>query len=155
MESLYQDLVMEHNLQPLNFRKMDDSSSSADGFNPFCGDTVKVYLKVEDQNIKGTNEVESVIVNVSFEGSGCAISKSSASMMTEVIMGKTIKEAQDIIGQFNKAMTENIDGEPVDLPGDLGALCGVSRYPARVKCAVLSWHTLRSAMTGGESITTE
>ena len=76
-------------------------------------------------------------------------------MMTEVIMGKTIKEAQDIIGQFNKAMTENIDGEPVDLPGDLGALCGVSRYPARVKCAVLSWHTLRSAMTGGESITTE
>ena len=134
---------------------MDDSSSSADGFNPFCGDTVKVYLKVEDQNIKGTNEVESVIVNVSFEGSGCAISKSSASMMTEVIMGKTIKEAQDIIGQFNKAMTENIDGEPVDLPGDLGALCGVSRYPARVKCAVLSWHTLRSAITGGESITTE
>ena len=155
MESLYQDLVMEHNLHPLNFRKMDDSSSSADGFNPFCGDTVKVYLKVEDQNIKGTNEVESVIVNVSFEGSGCAISKSSASMMTEVIMGKTIKEAQDIIGQFNKAMTENIDGEPVDLPGDLAALCGVSRYPARVKCAVLSWHTLRSAMTGGESITTE
>ena len=76
-------------------------------------------------------------------------------MMTEVIMGKTIKEAQDIIGQFNKAMTENIDGEPVDLPGDLAALCGVSRYPARVKCAVLSWHTLRSAMTGGESITTE
>ena len=155
MESLYQDLVMEHNLHPLNFRKMDDSSSSADGFNPFCGDTVKVYLKVEDQNIKGTNEVESVIVNVSFEGSGCAISKSSASMMTEVIMGKTIKEAQDIIGQFNKAMTENIDGEPVVLPGDLGALCGVSRYPARVKCAVLSWHTLRSAITGGESITTE
>ena len=155
MESLYQDLVMEHNLHPFNFRKMDDSSSSADGFNPFCGDTVKVYLKVEDQNIKGTNEVESVIVNVSFEGSGCAISKSSASMMTEVIMGKTIKEAQDIIGQFNKAMTENIDGEPVDLPGDLGALCGVSRYPARVKCAVLSWHTLRSAITGGESITTE
>ena len=155
MESLYQDLVMEHNLSPLNFRKMDDSSSSADGFNPFCGDVVTVYLKVEDQNIEGTNEVESVIENVSFVGSGCAISKSSASMMTEVIMGKTIKEAQNIIGQFNKAMTENIDGEPVDLPGDLGALSGVSRYPARVKCAVLSWHTLRSAMTDQTSITTE
>lgn len=155
MESLYQDLVMEHNLHPLNFRKMDESSSFANGFNPFCGDTVTVYLKVEDQNIEGTNEVESVIVNVSFEGSGCAISKSSASMMTEVIMGKTIKETKTIIGQFNKAMTENINGDPVDLPGDLGALAGVSRYPTRVKCAILSWHTLRSAMTNGELITTE
>ena len=128
---------MEHNRKPHNFREMEDANRSSNGFNPFCGDTVNLYLKVDDD----------VIIDVAFQGSGCAISRASASMMTESVKGKTTAEAEKVFDAFHKMLTRGPDGE-FDADGleDLEVLSGVSEYPVRVKCATLSWHTLRAAL---------
>lgn len=145
LRDLYQQVIMDHNKNPRNFRAIDDANHFAHGNNPLCGDKLVVYLKLEDNKI----------VDVSFTGSGCAISKASASLMTEALKGKTVAEADAIYDQVHKVMT----GEPSerDLLGKLEVLSGVKEFPARVKCATLSWHTAHAAMDSDHdiSITTE
>jgi nitrogen fixation NifU-like protein len=148
LQELYQEVVMEHNWKPRNFRKLEGADRTAEGFNPFCGDTVTLYLQLGDGG---------VIADVGFQGSGCAISRASASMMTESINGKTKEEARKIFEAFRQMMTR-APGEEVDaaILGDLEALAGVSEFPTRVKCATLSWHTLNSALSGQEeTVSTE
>ena len=149
LEELYQDMIMEHNRKPRNFRKLEDSNRSADGFNPFCGDTIVLYLRLEEDRV----------ADVGFQGSGCAISRASASMMTESIMGKSAQEAERIFDGFHKMLTRGPEAEPEhedDELGDLEVLAGVAKFPTRVKCATLSWHTLQAALNGqGETVKTE
>ena len=141
LDELYQEVLLDHNFRPRNFRKLDNANRTADGYNPLCGDTITLYLNVEDQ----------VISDVGFEAQGCAISKATASMMTEGIKGKSTSEAEKIFDAFRRMVTqtsaEDIDS---DVLGDLEILSGVSKYPARIKCATLSWHTLNAALNGNE-----
>ena len=145
---LYQEVVMDHNRRPRNFRILEEANRTSEGFNPLCGDKITLYLKVEDD----------VISDVAFQGEGCAISKASASMMTEGIKGKSEEEAEKIFDSF-RTMVVREPGEEYDasLLGDLEILSGVSQYPVRIKCATLSWHTLIAALDGTskESVSTE
>ena len=147
LRELYQEIVMDHNRRPRNFHKLEEANRTADGFNPLCGDQIDLYLIVEDD----------VITDVGFEGVGCAISKASASMMTESVKGKRVAEAENIFDAFRHMITRKPDeGFDADMLGDLEILSGVSGYPARIKCATLSWHTLKSALNGqGKQIKTE
>lgn len=129
---------MDHNRRPRNFRELDEANRTAEGFNPLCGDQITLQLKVEG----------GVVEDVGFQASGCAISKASASMMTEAIKGVKIEEAEGVFEQFRHMIT-NEDYDP-DVLGDLEILSGVSQYPARIKCATLSWHTLHSALKDKE-----
>jgi nitrogen fixation NifU-like protein len=139
VDELYQEVILDHNSRPRNFRELEDANRKGDGFNPLCGDQVSVYLKVE----------EGRIADIGFQARGCAISKSSASMMTESIKGKTVEQAEAIFAAFRRMIAAGSDdGHDADLLGDLEILAGVARYPARIKCATLSWHTLRSALNG-------
>ncbi len=146
LNDLYQEILLEHNSKPHNFRKMEEATQSAEGFNPLCGDMITVFLTVADD----------VITDVSFQGSGCAISRASASMMTQSVKGKSTREAEETFEAFHLMMTE-VDAEvDYDILGDLESLSGVIAYPTRIKCAVLAWHTLRAAMNGQtEAVTTE
>ena len=137
LQELYQEIVMEHNRKPRNFRKLEDFSKSADGFNPFCGDSIEVYLKLDGD----------VITDVGFQGSGCAISRASSSLMTESIKGKRREEADKLFAAFHGMITRGPEGDfdSAEL-GDLEVLAGVSEFPTRIKCATLSWHTLRGAL---------
>lgn len=134
LDDLYQEVILDHNRRPRNFRTIE-GGRRAEGFNPLCGDRLTVYLRVED----------GVITDVSFQGSGCAISKASASMMTESIKGKTIAEAEALFGRFQQMITAP-PGGPSEQLGKLTALSGVRRFPIRVKCASLPWHTLQAAL---------
>lgn len=145
LQDLYQEVVMDHNRRPRNFRKPDGANRQAEGFNPLCGDQVTVYLAVE----------RNVIKDVGFQGVGCAISKASASMMTETLKGLSLEDASKVFDEFRSMITqEDFDA---DLLGDAELLAGVSRYPARIKCATLSWHALNSALGGNgmEVVSTE
>ena len=147
LEELYQEIIMEHNRKPRNFRKLEESNRSANGFNPFCGDTITLDLMVEGDSI----------ADIGFQGSGCAISRASASLMTESIKGKSQDEAQQLFEAFHRLLTggpeKEVDSEDL---GDLDVLAGVSEFPTRIKCATLSWHALRSALEGQEdTVTTE
>ena len=146
LDELYQEIVMDHNRKPRNFRKLEGANLTADGFNPFCGDAVTLYLIVEDE----------VIRDVAFQGSGCAISRASVSMMTDEIKGKTVVEVGSLFDAFHDLLTHG-QSEGVDTPdlGDLEVLSGVSDFPTRVKCATLSWHTLRGALRGDNKVSTE
>ena len=145
---LYQEVVLDHNRRPRNFRKLEEANRMSEGFNPLCGDKITLYLKVEDD----------VIAEVGFQGEGCAISKASASMMTEGIKGKSEQEAQEMFDSF-RTMVVRKPGEDYDdsLLGDLEILSGVSQYPVRIKCATLSWHTLIAALNDAnqEPVSTE
>jgi nitrogen fixation NifU-like protein len=145
LRDLYQQVIMDHNKKPRNFRDMDDANHLAHGNNPLCGDALVVYLKLKGE----------VIEDVSFQGSGCAISVASASLMTEALKGKTLLEAEALYEQVHKQMI----GEESDAStlGKLEVLGGVKEFPARVKCATLSWHTVHAAMDSDHdiSITTE
>ena len=144
LRQLYQDLILDHSKKPRNFRKLDGASRTAEGFNPLCGDKVKVYLKVEDGIVK----------DISFEGSGCAISTASASLMTTSLKGKTTAEAEALFQGFHRMLTGQADSG-VDL-GKLAVFSGVSEFPVRVKCATLVWHTMHAALEGkGETVSTE
>ena len=146
LSELYQEILLEHNSKPRNFRKMEGATQSAEGFNPLCGDMITVFLDVSD----------GVITDVSFQGSGCAISRASASMMTQSVKGKTTQEAGETFEAFRLMLTD-LDAElDYDTLGDLESLSGVIEFPTRIKCAVLAWHTLRAALDGQtEGVTTE
>ncbi|MBS3963657.1 MAG: SUF system NifU family Fe-S cluster assembly protein [Methylomonas sp.] len=136
LRDLYQEVIFDHNRSPRNFRTMDDANRRVDGFNPLCGDKVTLFLKIDDH----------VIQDASFQGSGCAISTASVSLMTEIIKGKSEAEATTLFQQFHEmttGKTENIDLQAI---GKLAVLAGVREYPARVKCATLAWHTLDAAL---------
>ena len=146
LSELYQQVILDHNKKPRNFHKLENANRSADGYNPLCGDQLSVYLHFEDDQVK----------DVSFEGSGCAISKASASMMTQAVKGKTKQEAETLFNEFHRMATGELDEE--NEPNHLGKLkifAGVRDFPARVKCATLSWHTMHAALAGEQSTTTE
>ena len=139
-------MVRDHYVRPRNFGRFDDADSTSEGFNPFCGDTITLYLKLDN----------GLISDVAFEGAGCAISKASASLMTEGIKGKSREEATKVFAAVRKMFTgEDNEQDDVDL-GDIEVLSGVSAFPVRIKCATLCWHTLRAALEGSEEpVTTE
>ena len=144
---LYQEMVLDHNNRPRNFHKLDNASNTADGYNPLCGDQISVYLKVED----------GVIADVGFQGVGCAISKSSASMMTQSVKGKTIQEAEALFEEFHAMVTRDPGTEyKASGLGELEVLSGVCAFPNRIKCASLAWHTLTASLhdsQGGHATT--
>jgi nitrogen fixation NifU-like protein len=146
LSELYQEILLEHNSKPRNFRKVEDASATAEGYNPLCGDQITLYLKV----------VDDVVEDVGFQGVGCAISRASASMMTQSIKGKKLDEAHGIFDAFHEMITHP-DAEPdYDTLGDLETLAGVNEYPTRIKCAILAWHTMRTALHDrGGMVTTE
>ena len=141
LKDLYQEVIVDHNRSPRNFGKLENADRTLEGFNPLCGDRLTLYLKMDDN----------LINEISFDGSGCAISVASASLMTDVMKGKTAEEAEDIFNNFHELVTT--DGSDVDEEklGKLAALAGVREYPTRVKCATLCWHTLHSALEGDET----
>lgn len=144
LSDLYQQVILDHNKQPRNFQKLVDANRSAEGFNPLCGDHLTIYLKLED----------GVIRDLSFQGSGCAISKASASLMTTALKGKTRQEAEALFAGFHDLVT----GEPGANAGKLGKLAvfeGVREFPSRVKCASLAWHTMRAALEQKQKVSTE
>jgi nitrogen fixation NifU-like protein len=144
LQDLYQEVILDHNRRPRNFRAIE-AGCKAEGFNPLCGDRVTVYLTVDN----------GVITDVSFQGSGCAISKASASLMTESVKGKTIEEAKALFERFQRMITAPAE-TPIDNLGKLTVLAGVRQFPVRVKCASLAWHTLRSAVdTRADVVSTE
>lgn len=147
LRDLYQEVVIDHSKRPRNFRKMEDANRTAEGFNPLCGDRISLYLKIENGRV----------ADVAFQGSGCAISTASASIMTEVLMEKSVTEAEKIFQVFHRLVTgELAPGESAQDLGKLAVFEKVSDYPARVKCASLAWHTLNSALRdGSKTVTTE
>lgn len=134
LRELYQQVILDHNHKPRNFRIMEDYSHSARGNNPLCGDQLIVFIKMQDDIVK----------DISFKGNGCAISKASASIMTETIKGKTRLEALDLFNDFHELVTSGKEGNK-NL-GKLRVMAGVHKYPARVKCASLCWHTFKNAL---------
>src|SRR5574337_859808 len=136
LNDLYQDVIVDHNRSPRNFRKMADATRTQEGFNPLCGDKLMLYIKLDGDRIS----------DVSFEGSGCAISVASASLMSQNVKGKPLREAEQLFGRMRAMLTG--DGQEMDLEslGNLAALSGVSAYPSRVKCASLCWHALKAAL---------
>ena len=135
VHDLYQEIILDHSKRPRNYHSIDNATRSADGYNPLCGDKLKLFLRMD----------EDVVKDASFIGAGCAISTSSASLMTESIKGKTREEALKLLDKFHELLTTD-----VSVSNDLGKLvvfCGVRDYPARVKCATLAWHTLKNALT--------
>ena len=146
LSDLYQEVILDHNKNPRNFREIPAANFKADGNNPLCGDALRVYVEVEDGKVK----------DVAFKGSGCAISKASASMMTQTVKGKTKEEAEKMFGEFQKMVTGELDVEADENNlGKLKIFAGVLEFPARVKCASLSWHTLHAALSGEEEVSTE
>lgn len=140
LAQLYQSVILDHNRNPRNFHRMADAERSAEGYNPLCGDRLKVWLRLKDD----------VIEDVSFEGAGCAISKASASLMTTAVKGKRLGEVNQMFEQFHRMVTGQME-EPTDTKalGKLAVFSGVSQFPTRVKCASLCWHALRSALASG------
>jgi nitrogen fixation NifU-like protein len=146
LNDLYQEVILEHNKHPRNFREIPDADQTADGNNPLCGDALRVYVDLEGDTV----------ADVSFKGSGCAISKASASMMTQAVRGKTKGEAEALFDEFHRMVLGEMDEETEDNHlGKLKIFAGVREFPARVKCASLSWHTLNAALHGEETVTTE
>jgi nitrogen fixation NifU-like protein len=144
VDDLYQETILDHSKRPRNHHPMDDANRKADGYNPLCGDKLRLYLKVEGD----------VVQDASFEGSGCAISTASASLMTDSLKGKTRAEALKLMEKFHELLTTDTPVQQ-DL-GKLVVFCGVRDYPARVKCATLAWHTLKSALNNaGDPVSTE
>ncbi len=142
LQELYQQVILDHNKSPRNFGALENAAS-AEGFNPLCGDSIKLYLVVND----------GMVEDLRFEGSGCAISKASASIMTTLVKGKSVSEAQKMFDVFHNLVTEGADAgnDSVEL-GKMAVFEGVREFPARVKCASLAWHTLHNALLGKESV---
>ena len=137
LRDLYQQTILDHTRKPRNKHEMPDATSSADGHNPLCGDKIKLFLKINN----------GVIEDISFTGSGCAISTASASMMTEALKGKTLTEAQPLFERFHAMLTSPMDHEPdIESLDKLAVFSGVREFPVRVKCATLPWHTLQAAI---------
>jgi nitrogen fixation NifU-like protein len=146
LRELYQQVILDHNKNPRNFHDMPDATNRVDGYNPLCGDHYTIFLKTDGDTIQ----------DVSFTGSGCAISKASASVMSSTIKGKSKEEADRLFDTFHALVTGDQSGLSAADLGRLAAFSGVSEFPARVKCATLAWHTLRSALDGNdEKVSTE
>ena len=147
LKALYQEIILDHNRNPRNFKKMEDASCSVDGYNPLCGDHYTIYLKLDHE----------IITEISFQGSGCAISKASASVMSTVLKGKTHAEAEVLFEKFHHLVRgENKNENSAEELGKLAAFAGVSEFPARVKCAILPWHTMKNALEEkSETVSTE
>jgi nitrogen fixation NifU-like protein len=146
LTDLYQEVILDHNRRPRNWGTLADATRSAEGYNPLCGDRLTLHVRVDDGRVAG----------ISFEGSGCAISKASASLMTDAVKGRTLDEATALFDRVHDMLTTPID-RPVDEDalGKLAVLAGVREFPTRVKCASLAWHTLKSALTAGVVVKTE
>jgi nitrogen fixation NifU-like protein len=146
LRELYQSIILDHNRSPRNFRAMDGADRRVEGRNPLCGDEMTLWVRLDGD----------VIADISFLGSGCAISKASASLMTAAVRGKTRDEADALFERVHQLVTGRLRDDEVRALGRLAALGGVSAFPIRVKCASLSWHALHAALAGaGESVTTE
>ncbi|KPK80853.1 MAG: nitrogen fixation protein NifU [Gemmatimonas sp. SM23_52] len=147
LRELYQQVIIEHSRNPRNFKELEGASHSAEGYNPLCGDQITVYVVLEGERVK----------DIAFKGSGCAISKASASLMTTVVKGKTRAEAEEIFDRFRAMVTSGHDtAVDEEALGKLTVLSGVREFPVRVKCATLAWHTLHAALEGkGEPVSTE
>jgi nitrogen fixation NifU-like protein len=144
LDELYQEVILDHNKSPRNFREIVDANRRSEGYNPLCGDHVTVFVNLAD----------GVIRDISFKGSGCAISKASASMMTTELKGKSETEAERVFDTVHKMLTGEMGVEESDLErlGKLKILSGVCKFPARVKCASLAWHTMNAALKGSDKV---
>ncbi len=147
LRELYQQVIIDHSRKPRNYRGLESPSHSAEGYNPLCGDQITIYLEVEGDVVK----------DVTFQGSGCAISKASASLMTGAVKGKTVAEAEELFARFREMVTRERGAEIDEASlGKLAVLSGVREFPVRVKCATLAWHTLHAALEGkDEPVSTE
>jgi len=146
LRDLYQEVIFDHNRNPRNFQVMEDADRKVEGFNPLCGDRLTLYLKMDGDKI----------IDASFQGSGCAISTASVSLMTEIVKGKTEAEAEELFTQFHEMTTGKEEEVNLEAIGKLAVLAGVREYPARVKCATLAWHTLDAALKNEQkAISTE
>ena len=144
LDDLYQEVILDHGRKPRNFRVIADADRQAEGLNPLCGDHFKLYVKLDGDRIS----------DIAFEGSGCAISKASASLMTSSVKGKTVAEAEHLFGRFHQLVTEGPQNVPLSELGKLAALSGVCEFPTRVKCASLVWHTLKNALAAQQKVVT-
>jgi nitrogen fixation NifU-like protein len=144
LSDLYQEVILDHNRRPRNFGRMEAATHHAEGYNPLCGDRVTVFLSVENDRL----------ADLAFDGSGCAISKASASLMTDRLKGCTVVEARDLFERFQRMVTTPTDQTVEDL-GKLSVLAGVREFPVRVKCASLAWHTLKAALDNREKASSE
>jgi nitrogen fixation NifU-like protein len=146
LTDLYQEVILDHNRRPRNFRAIDAASRVQEGYNPLCGDRLKLYVVLDGDRIS----------DVAFQGTGCAISKASASLMTEALKGKTVDEARALFDRFHDMVMSSPETEAADL-GKLSVLSGVREFPTRVKCASLAWHTLKAAVSeaGAGPVSTE
>jgi nitrogen fixation NifU-like protein len=135
LRDLYQEVILDHHKKPRNYRKLETANRQAEGYNPLCGDKINLYLKVED----------GIVREVGFQGSGCAISTASASMMTECLKGKSEAEARALFDRFHDLVTGQSEGDAAEL-GKLAVFSGVREYPVRIKCATLCWHTMKAAL---------
>ena len=146
LSELYQQVILDHNKKPRNFHKLEHANYSAEGHNPLCGDQLTVYLNVDDDQVK----------EVAFEGSGCAISKASASMMTQAVKGKSKEQVESLFKDFHSMVTGELDQEIEENNlGHLTIFAGVREFPVRVKCATLPWHTLHAALHKKDQVSTE
>ena len=144
LSDLYQEVILDHNRRPRNFRVLDQPSHQAEGYNPLCGDRLTLYLKIDG----------GVVTDVGFQGSGCAISRASASLMTDEVRGKPVEEVRALFDRFHRMVTTAPDAA-VDNLGKLSVLAGVREFPVRVKCASLAWHTLKAALDRQTAASTE
>lgn len=144
LSDLYQEVILDHNKRPRNFRAIEAPSHHAEGYNPLCGDRLKLFVTVEDDRI----------TDLAFQGSGCAISKASASLMTDALKGLTVADAQNLFERFHRMVTTPPDA-PVEDLGKLSVFAGVREFPVRIKCASLAWHTLKAALAREDITSTE
>jgi nitrogen fixation NifU-like protein len=142
LSGLYQDMILEHNRTPGNYGRLNNANRRVDGQNPLCGDQLTVWLRIDGDRIE----------DAAFEGSGCAISKASASLMTGAVKGKTRQEAELLFEQFRKLVTGVLQPGEAETMGKLAVFSGVSEYPIRVKCASLSWHAMKAALNGPDTV---
>ena len=147
LKELYQQIILDHNKNPRNFRKIENANHFAEGYNPLCGDRLNIYVELEDGRIK----------DISFQGSGCAISKASASLMSSIVKGLLVEEAEKLFEKFHAVITGKItDEENIEELGKLAVFAGVKEFPSRVKCASLAWHTMVAAFKQEDkSVSTE
>ena len=146
LSELYQQVILDHNKKPRNFRKLENASHTAEGYNPLCGDQLTIYLNVANDAVQ----------EIAFEGSGCAISKAAASMMTQALKGKSKEQAEELFKEFHSMVTGELNEETDENSlGNLKIFAGVREFPVRVKCATLPWHTLHAALNKEDQVSTE
>jgi nitrogen fixation NifU-like protein len=144
LSDLYQEVILDHNRRPRNFRILEQASHQAEGNNPLCGDRLNLYVNVDGE----------IITDIGFQGSGCAISRASASLMTDAVKGRPVAEARELFERFHRMVTTPPD-RPVDDLGKLSVLAGVREFPVRIKCASLAWHALKAALERTQTVSTE